>query len=55
MSIPLDNSNPRVHSGCINQKTYLEYKQRGTDALKACAKEIASLSEEEADEEEKDS
>lgn len=39
----------------MNLKTYLEYKQRGTDVLKACAKEIASLSEEEADEEESDS
>jgi len=39
----------------MNLKTYLEYKQRGTDALKAHAKEIASLSEEDMENEEADS
>ncbi|HVY68669.1 MAG TPA: type II restriction endonuclease [Verrucomicrobiae bacterium] len=35
-----------------NLKTYLEYKQRGTDTLKAHAKEIASLAEDEPENEE---
>ena len=33
----------------MNLKTYLEYKQRGTETLKAHAKEIASLAEDEAE------
>jgi hypothetical protein len=36
----------------MNLKTYLEYKQRGTDTLKAHAKEIANLAEDEPDNEE---
>ena len=36
----------------MNLKTYLEYKQRGTDTLKAHAKEIASLAEDEPENEE---
>jgi hypothetical protein len=31
-----------------NLKTYLEYKQRGVDTLRAHQKEIASLAEDEA-------
>ena len=36
----------------MNLKTYLEYKQRGTDTLKAHAKEIANLAEDEPENEE---
>jgi hypothetical protein len=36
----------------MNLKTYLEYKQRGTDTLKAHAKEIANLAENEPEDEE---
>jgi hypothetical protein len=39
----------------MNLKTYLEYKQRGTDILKAHAKEIASLAEDETEKEEEGS
>jgi len=39
----------------MNLKTYLEYKQRGTDRLKAHAKEIADLAEDEPDNEEDES
>ena len=39
----------------MNLKTYLEYKQRGIDTLKAHEKEIASLVEDEPDSEEVDS
>ena len=39
----------------MNLKTYLEYKQRGTDTLKAHAKEIANLAEDESENEEADS
>lgn len=36
----------------MNLKTYMEYKQRGIDTLKAHAKEIASLAEDEPGNEE---
>ena len=36
----------------MNLKTYLEYKQRGTDTLKTHAKENANLAEDEPDNEE---
>ena len=39
----------------MNLKTYLEYKQRGTDTLKAHAKEIADLAEDEPENEEDES
>ena len=38
----------------MNLKTYLEYKQRGTDTLKAHAKEIAALAEDESESEEEE-
>jgi hypothetical protein len=34
----------------MNLKTYLEYKQRGSDTLKAHEKEIASLDEDDVEE-----
>ena len=36
----------------MNLKTYLEYKQRGTDTLKIHAKEIANHAEDEPEDEE---
>ena len=38
----------------MNLKTYLEYKQRGTETLKAHAQEIANLAEDELDSEEQE-
>jgi hypothetical protein len=38
-----------------NLKTYLEYKERGVDTLRAHEKEIASLAEEEAGKREEES
>lgn len=38
----------------MNLQTYLEYKQRGTDTLKAHATEIANLAEDESENEETD-
>ena len=38
----------------MNLKTYLEYKQRGTETLKAHAQEIANLAEDEPDSEEQE-
>ena len=39
----------------MNLKTYLEYKQRGSDTLKAHEKEIANLAEDEPENEEGES
>ena len=39
----------------MNLKTYLEYKQRGIDTLKAHEKEIANLAEDEPENEETES
>ena len=39
----------------MNLKTYLEYKQRGSDTLKAHEKEIAALTEAEPENEEEKS
>ncbi|OYW70689.1 MAG: restriction endonuclease, partial [Verrucomicrobia bacterium 12-59-8] len=38
-----------------NLKTYVEYKQRGTETLKAHAEEIATLAEEDSENEEAES
>jgi hypothetical protein len=45
----------RVKRPYMNLKTYLEYKQRGIDTLKAHEKEISNLAEDESENEEADS